>query len=130
MYSFVFWFFLKFVEWRSGFESKILPSCMVFNTIIIHFFLIHSVLRFYTGFNIGVFSNDYLTNKLLWLPILLLFYFFTYKYFNDAKVKAILNNHRGNKAFAVKNFLLIFTVIVLPLLVSINLTNMAVTKFK
>ncbi|OQP64204.1 hypothetical protein A4R26_33735 [Niastella populi] len=128
MYNFVFWFFYKFFEWRKKFKSPFLPASMVGLTMIIHLGLIHAFLRYFTGFNIGVISNKYGYNRLILLPIVLLWFFLVYQLYYKKRSDEILKHYSESCFYSLKNILYIILVIVVPLIVAIWLTNLAVKK--
>lgn len=127
MYNFIFWFFYKFFEWRKGFKSSFIASAMVGLTILIHLGLIHSIVRYLTGFTIGVFSNSYGYNRLILLPLVFLWFFIVYQLCYKKRASQILEGRKENKFSKPKNIIFVVALIVVPLLLSIKLTNIAVS---
>jgi len=129
MYSFIYWFFYKFFLWRKGYEYSLLPSTMVGIALTIHLGLLHSIIRYNTGWTIGALSQDYSTNKLLMLPFALILYLaLNFLYFRPRR-KAILEKYSERKPFSLKNILLVCLIMLVPLIVAINLTNMSIERF-
>lgn len=129
MYSFVYWFFYKFFLWRKGYESSFLSSAMVGVVLTIHLGLIHSIIRYNTGWTIGTFSNDYSANKLLLLPFVLLFYSsLDFVYFRQRR-EVILEKYSEKKPFSIISILLVSLIIIIPLIIAIKITNISVEKF-
>jgi len=128
MYNFVFWFFYKFFEWRKGFRSSFLSACMVGLAIIIHLGLIHSVLRYFTGFTIGVFTSRYGYNRLLLLPIILSCFFVVYQFYYRKRANDILKHYGEEQVFSIKNILYIVLIMAVPLIIAILLTNLSVKR--
>ena len=126
MYNFVFWFFYKFFEWRKGFKSFFLPAGMVGLAVLIHLGLAYSIVRYFTGFTVEFLSSSYGYNRLILLPIILFFFFCLYQLYYKKNAERILEKRRIDNFSQPRNILLIILVLVLPLLVSIRLTNIAV----
>jgi hypothetical protein len=129
MYNFVFWFFYKFFEWRKGFQSPFLAGAMVVLAISFHLILIHSVIRYFTGFTVGTFSDNYGYNKLIMLPIVLALFFTLYLVYYKKKASQILSRYNGYRISSLRNILLVMLILVVPLIITIVLTNMAVRKY-
>jgi hypothetical protein len=128
MYNFIFWFFYKFFEWRKDFKSSFIASAMVGLTILIHLGLIHSIIRYFTGFTIGVFSNSYGYNRLILLPLVILWFFILYQFYYKKRADQILEKRMENKFSEPKNIIMAVVLIVVPLLIAIKLTNIAVSN--
>ena len=128
MYNFIFWFFYRFFEWRKGFESTFLASAMVGLTILIHLGLIHSIIRYFTGFTIGVFSNSYGHNRLILLPLVILWFIVLYFIYYKKNSDKILQKRNANKFSEPKHIILTIVLMVLPLLIAIKLTNSVVSN--
>jgi hypothetical protein len=126
MYNFVFWFFYKFHQWRDKYDSVSLPSGAVMVTLIIHIGLVYSIFRFVNDSNPLGWGNNlsYGQRKYLMFPFGILSLVLIYFYYRK-KSKAILARYDGKKPFTVKNILLIILIMVVPLIIMIRLTNMA-----
>lgn len=118
MYDFIYWFSFKFFDWRKGFKSSSLSSAMGRLSIASHFLFIHSIVRYFTGWNLGTFSNNYTINKLILLPLAFCFFFIIDKFFYSARKEKILKKYADKEPILVSNILLYI------------LTNMAVARFK
>lgn len=97
---------------------------------MIHAGLIHSAFRYYTGFRIGTFADDYTANKLMAAPFIFLFFLFTYLAYYKSRTKSILEKYKDEKPFTWQNILLVILIMVVPLVFAAIVTNMAVAKFK
>jgi len=97
MYDFIYWFSFKFFEWRKGFKSSSLSSAMVGLSIASHFLFIHSIVRYFTGWNLGTFSNNYTINKLILLPLAFCFFLLLTNFFIRCEKKKYL------KSMQIKN---------------------------
>ncbi|OJW01549.1 MAG: hypothetical protein BGO52_13760 [Sphingobacteriales bacterium 44-61] len=128
MYDYLFWFFYKFFEWRKGFKSPLIASAMVGLVILIHIGLIHSIVRYFTGFTIGVFSNSYGYNRLILLPVVILWFYFLYHFFYRKRADKILESRKENKFSEPKNIIFVILLIVVPLIIAIRLTNIAISN--
>lgn len=94
MYNFIFWFFYKFFEWRKGFKSSFIASAMVGLTILVHLGLVHSIIRYFTRFTIGVFSNSYGYNRLILLPVVILWFYILYQFYYKKRADEILEKRK------------------------------------
>jgi len=127
MYNFIFWFFYKFFEWRDKYKSPFLSSAMVGLVIVIHLSVIYSVIRYLSGYTVGMPSDKYAYNKLILLPFVILLFFFIYKFYYKKREQEILTRFGDRNAFSVRNILIVVFVIVVPLMIAIRLTNLSVS---
>lgn len=127
MYNFLFWFFYKFFEWRKGFKSTFLSASMVGLAIIVHLGLLHAILRYLTGFNIGVFSNHYGYNRLILLPIVITWFFIMFQVYKRIS-NDILRRYNEKYNLNFKTTFYVALILIVPLIISIWLTNLAVEK--
>lgn len=127
MYNFIFWFFYKFFEWRKGFKSSFIASAMVGLTILIHVGLIHSIIRYFTGFTSGVFNNNYGYNRLILLPLVFLWFIIIYQLCYKKMTSQILERRKENEISEPKNIIFVVGLIVVPLLLAIKITNNTVS---
>lgn len=130
MYNLVFWFFYRYFEKYKGYKSPFLSAAAVVTALIIHLGLIHSIIRYFTGFNIGTFSTDYTTNKFILLPIVFLAFFICFKLYYQSRTRVILEKYENKNPFSLTNILLILIIMVVPIIAIAVLTNMAVRKFQ
>lgn len=89
---------------------------------IVHFLMPFVILKKFFGVSIlPIFSSIYLINKLFVMPLLLvwllLVHFWFKKYFNN-----IATQFSGKKVITLKNGLIVFGLIVVPLVISILLS--------
>jgi|GEM_PF-1554342 len=131
MYNFIFWLFYKFYEWKDKDDSTLVPTAPVVISLIIHIETIFSTVYYLTGYNYSLMpyhdsSITYGQRKLIGLPIMLLLFFLVWYFYYRKKAKQILTKYEGKKALSLKNILLILLLMVLPLIISIQLTNLSV----
>lgn len=81
---------------------------------LVHFFLFAKILGIY----IPSFSKDYVTNKLLFMPIGAIWLYLVYKYFNIKSKKVEIEN-----VSLVQFFSILFVLMVIPLIVLIQLSK-------
>lgn len=99
MYNFIFWFFFKYFEWRDKFKSSFVATTVVCFTFAIHFFAVYSVSRYFFGRTIGVFSENYIYNKLVMLSFVILFFFLVYTFYYKRKADEILGRFKEKRPF-------------------------------
>jgi len=126
MYNFIFWFFYKYFEWKDKDDSTLIPSAIVFIVIIIHFGLLYSAIKLFAGWDFSLGGEfSYGQRKYMLLPIALLAFFLTWYFYYRKKAQAILKKYENRPPFSLKNFTLLILMIVIPLVLSIKLTNLA-----
>ena len=128
MYSFIFWFFYKYFEWRIYTRSPLLGYCMVAAAISIHLFLIYSVVYYLTGYDIAAFSNAYGYDKLMMLPYALLLFFIIQYFYYRKKTQHILDKYGDRPLFTIKNIALVLLIMVIPLVLVILFDNAAMRE--
>jgi len=126
MYNFIFWFFYKFFEWRDKYKSPFLAASMVGFVVVIHLSAVYAVFRYFSGSTISLFSDNYAYNRLMLLPIVILFFFIVYRLYYKKKVDEILAKFDERNPFSVKNIAIVVLLIIVPLLFAIKLTNLSV----
>lgn len=131
MYNFIFWFFYKYFEWKDKTPSAFVAASMVMFTLIIHLMLLYSILRYFTGLNVGVFSDNYVINKLCLLPFALTFMALTYLIYYRKRSAGIVAKYDDNnmEPFTFKNIALVLLIIVVPLIIMVKFTNLAVRRY-
>ena len=125
MYIFVYWFFYKFFLWRKGFESSFLASSMAGLTLIFHLTFLYSVIRYLTGWAITLPLERYSygIRKLILLPFVFLFFFALDQLYFKRRQKLIFSKYQLMKPFSKKNILITISVLVIPLLLTIFLSQ-------
>lgn len=130
MYNFIFWFFYKYFEWKDGTKSVFLCSNITCLSMLFHIGLIYSIIRYITGFNVGMFTEHYVIDKLLLLPFVLLFFLLIYFLYFKKKSEFILREFGDRKVFTTVNIIKVVALVVLPIVFAAIITNQAVTKWK
>lgn len=125
MYNFVFWFFYKFFEWRKGFKSSFLAAAMVGFAMEIHLALLYAIVRYFTGLSVGGLTGSYGQRRLILLPFAIAWCFIIYYIYYKKKAPDILEKYTNEHFSKTKNILFIILLLVVPLVVAIKLTNVA-----
>lgn len=125
MYNFIYWFFYKLFEWRNNEKSTFMPTIAVVLAFIIHFFLFYSFFRLLTHSNPLSWGEDltYGERKYLMLPIVLVMFFGVWYFYYRKRSEYIVSSYQFKKPFTFENIALVFLIIVIPLIVSIRITN-------
>jgi tellurite resistance protein TehA-like permease len=127
MYNFIFWFFYKFHEWKDKDNSSFVPSCVVMVVFIIHVGLRFSIIRYFSGITTPLWGEElsYGQRKYLMFPFAVLLFFLVWFLYYRKKAKYILEKYEGQKPFTVKKIISVVLIIVVPLIIAIKFTNMA-----
>ncbi len=129
MYNFIFWFCYRARERGRGEKSTFSSAMIVALTIMIHVGLVYATIRYFTGYNVGTFSNDYFTNKLMLAPFIILLFVVVYLFYYFRGVENVLKKFDGRKLFTLANIALMVLIIVVPLVIAAMVTNLAVAKY-
>ena len=129
MYNFIFAFHYLLFKKLKNTTARSMAATFVALTLFFHFFLIWNSLRFFTGINIlsiKSFSQDYFTNKLYLLPIAFIYDYLFVLFYTHKRAMTIVNKYpKDYKVVTIKNALLVFIIMIVPLLVGIQLLNLS-----
>ena len=127
MYNFIFYFFYSYHKKGRSYGPRETAGLAVALTIFLHFFMLWTGVKFFTGINIfpiKKFSDDYFTNKLFFMPFMMAFGFLVVKYYNHKRAMQIINKYpKDYKVVTLRNVLLVILIAIVPLLISIQFVN-------
>ena len=120
MYNLVFIFFYKLSSKRNP-DAKGAAKTFVALATFMHLFFLASVAMFAFGIKIPPLDDTQIINKLYFLPVLILWFFFISIFYNKKKINEILNVSENNHIVSPKNILIILLIMVLPAVIAIKL---------
>ncbi len=132
MYSFIFYFIYRGQITQKNTDpltARIISTLIVFVAIMFHILFIYAVGRFllfnYYEADISLYDHKKYSEQLAyWLPIFIPIYILVYKYFNEKRIKIILEKYENYESFyTIGNILKFLSIFVLPLLIGIMLVN-------
>jgi hypothetical protein len=110
---------LKLVEKRNP-DPVFAASSFVALTQLIHVFFILTLFKKLFDIGIPAFSNVYFFNKLFFMPFVIIWLVFVYRYFKKHSDE-IIKLYAGKKTLTLKNAIIVFSSILLPLISMIQL---------
>lgn len=128
MYSFVFYFMYKYHTRFGDFNPRFTASGAVLVTICIHLFFLFCGVKYFSeeGFlNQSSFNDDYFTNKLIWMAILLPFLILSFLYYSKSRVSKIVSKYDAKRIriFSFKNILYFLVIMFVPLILGVYFLN-------
>lgn len=126
MYSFIFYFFYKFAEKKNP-SPSIIAICYVSLTQLFHAFLVVSILMNVVGinFNISMFSDNYVFNKIYTAPLFIPWLIVNYIFFKK-RTNTIIEKYdeKNEKPLSFINTIKVLLIMILPLIVAIQLMRL------
>ena len=125
MYDFIFYFFYKYFQRTNDSIPRYRAILAVATAVGFHLFCVISIIKYFTDLNISRFHPGYLQNKLFFTPFILALILVIYFRYNKSRTDLILRNKEkeGKAVFNVKNIILVFVIIVMPLIIGILFIN-------
>lgn len=121
MYQLIYFYMVKLVEKRNP-DSKFYSAGFLFFTQLVHVSFLLSIIKKLFSVQYPVFSNNYLINKLLWMPIVLVWLIIVHVYYK--KQYANLEKlYSGQKVVTLRNTVIVFSLLVVPLIFTIFLLS-------
>jgi hypothetical protein len=123
MYNFIFNFFYRYHKKGKDFSPRFTAAGAVAITIFFQLFLVANIITFFTGVNLAgkPFSQDYFTNKLYWMPFVLVYLYLFVLYYTHKRAMAIVNKYpKDYKVVTLKNILLVLLIMIVPLIIGIQ----------
>lgn len=112
---------VKLVEKRNP-DPKFYSAGIVFFTQLIHILLPLAIFKVVFKIQYPVFSATYLYNKLLMMPFALIWLIAVHIYFNK-KYPKIKEHYSGQKILTLRNTIIVFSLLLIPLIISIMLSK-------
>jgi hypothetical protein len=123
MYHFIFNFFYRYHKQGRSFSPRFIAACAVSTTVFFQLFLMANIITFFTGVNLAgkPYSQDYFTNKLYWMPFVIVYGYLFILYFTHKRAMDIVNKYPEDyKVLTIRNVLLVLLIMIAPLLVGIQ----------
>ena len=128
MYNFFYYFIYTFAKRRNPAPESYAAGGVLF-MIISHLALIAGLIRYFLGYTLPSFSDNYGTNKLMLLPIFFLIYWLTANYYeriSDRIVERYNAKYRSNhQLYSAKNIALFCFSLIAPLTIGIYFVNLS-----
>jgi hypothetical protein len=113
MYQLIYLFIVKLVEKRNP-DAKFYSAGVVLFTQVVHTGLIFTIFQKVFNVHYPVFSTSYLINKLLMMPILLIWIIIVHFYYKSRFLK-IEKFYDGKPVVTFRNAVIVFSLILVPL---------------
>jgi hypothetical protein len=121
MYDFIYYYFYKLVLKRNP-DAKFIAAGLVWFTLVVHIFFPLSIIKkvFDLDYSSYGFSDSYVINKLYMMPIAIILMFATHFYYKK-RFDEIENKYLGDEMLTRKNTIIVFSIILIPLIIMIQL---------
>jgi hypothetical protein len=119
MYQLIYFYIVKLVEKRNP-DSKFYSAGFLFFTQLVHVSFLLSIIKKLFNIQYPVFSDTYLINKLLWMPIVLIWLIIVHVYYKKRYTK-LEKFYSGQKIVTLKNTVIVFSLLIIPLFFTILL---------
>lgn len=119
MYQLIYFYIVKLVEKRNP-DPKFYSAGFLFFTQLVHVSFLLSIIKKLFDIQYPVFSDTYLINKLLWMPILLIWLIVVHVYYKRRYMK-LEKLYSGQKVVTLKNAIIVFSFLFIPLIFTILL---------
>lgn len=119
MYQLIYFYIVKLVEKRNP-DSKFYSAGFLFFTQLVHVSFLLAIIKRLFSVQYPIFSNNYFINKLLWMPIVLVWLIIVHVYYKKrfAKLEQL---YSGHNVVTLRNTVKVFSLLVVPLIFTILL---------
>ena len=125
MYNFIYIFFYR-LSFKKNPDAKGAAKTFVALASFMHLFFFVSIVTFIFDIKISSLDDSSILNKLFFLPVLILWYFFIALFYNKKKINKLISENEDKKSVvSVKNILFILIIMVLPTIIAIKLILLA-----
>lgn len=122
MYKYIFYVFYTYHKQGRSFSPRVIAACAVSTTVFFHLFLVANIITYFTGINIlgAPLSEDYITNKLYWLPVAIVYTYSFVFHYNHKRAMAIVQSYpSGYVATSLTKIIMVLIIMMLPLFIGI-----------
>lgn len=121
MYSFIYYYTYKLIEKRN-YQARMYAGLMVFIAQLGHVLVLYAVAKKLFGLKIPVLNNDPTINRIMLLPLFLIWIVAVIRFFYRSFFK-IKGQYEIVKIITAKNSLLYVLVVLIPFIIGIIISN-------